>query len=541
MEKEFLSILQKHGDKTMTALATNMVNNDDTEVKVIPQLYQTIRGEKNDVKRTIYNQALTYWILNLKNQTDPTKPLKATTYHTKIRQIDAILRRHGCQFQYKEMTGASEFMGVYNNLLRKHLDKDESYADPSAPAFDEERDNKIDNLMSSKKYDVYHDPTALTMIVFTEMGRYLGYRGGEELVSEKWRNLKFLEWSTGPKAGLQYVRVHINGGFDKTNRFGKGTTRPRDTYHLVSEDKNDQYCLFYLLRQLRKWSHPEQERLLCYPLPNHAGEAYKYQKGRPIGKNKLLEWTKKVAEDAGIIDWQKYTTHNNRHHCVTAVQNTNVPEAEQLLHTRHASKRSQRPYTHATTKGQVSLHESLQKNESIQQAKPAAVATTKPTATPSSTPTIKKPPPAAPTNRPSSASSITRSQYERTREELAKATRKNDRYKRQRDKANSELEDADEEIKRLKDENRRLRKERNDERDRSRYLDQQLHQYHRQQYHHPPPPPPPQWYDYNYSYPQGPTMGPPQQQQQHPRSYSPTPTYNNQQQPQGSNQNSHGG
>ena len=58
-----------------------------------------------------------------------------------------------------------------------------------------------------------------------------------------------------------WVEFHINGGYDKSNQFGKKAA-PRTVRHKVTEDKSNPFCFFYLVRQLRKWSYPSQERFL---------------------------------------------------------------------------------------------------------------------------------------------------------------------------------------------------------------------------------------------------------------------------------------
>jgi hypothetical protein len=289
------------------------------------RLYATLRGTKTAVKKAILNRALNIWTIKIENKKVPGQPLDANSHEQQVKYLFRSFKDRGIEYESTDFKGPGEFLGVLKEDWKGKKVVDPTFATRrTKPEFDEDGDEKFEKLLQDGTLKPYDNSHHLLICIVWGLGRYLGFRGQDEIVNSRWSQFQITTYKSGPDQGLRKVEAQIKDGFDKTNNLKLGFTAPGTSKPEIREDPKNRFCYVKLFAFYREKCLPEQERFLCKPDTNINRTTWYYAK-KVQGKEKIRSFIKEAAQMAGFVDWIKFTAHRNRDRMVTAtVSNTNV-------------------------------------------------------------------------------------------------------------------------------------------------------------------------------------------------------------------------
>ena len=192
------------------------------------------------------------------------------------------------------------------------------------------------------------------------MGRYLSFRGRSEIVDSKWSQFTHSQYKSGPDEGKWKVSAKIKDGHDKGNGVLRlGTTSPSNSLPEIRENPEDEWCFVKLWLFYRGKCDASQVRFFCQ-VDNTVKRERWYKLNNPIGKSKIGEMVKQVAQMASFTSWELFTAHCNRNRCVTqTASSTTVTAKASCGHSRHGDPKSQEPYHAKNTVESSNLQDAL--------------------------------------------------------------------------------------------------------------------------------------------------------------------------------------
>ena len=361
-EERFIEILQQHAkqDVFLMAEVDTWVTFEDgfTQER---RLYQTCGGIKTPLKKGLLNRALTIWTAFIENTKQKGKALQPNSHEQQVKYLFRAFADKGIQYQAKDFKSSGEFLGVLKIGWEGEAEADPTFGQkPTKPDYDEEGDIKFRKLLEDGTLNPYERARDLQMFLAMGFGRYLAYRGREEIVMSQWDQFEHSQYKTGPDKGMWKVAAKIKNGYDKGNgalRFG--TTSSANYVPEIRENPDNKWCFVKLFVLYRSKCDPSQVRFFCQINPKITQPLWYYAK-KPLGRDKISAMIKEVAKCAGFLSWEKFTAHRNRDRCVTQTSSsTEVTGKSSCDHARHGCEDSQGPYKHRNTVANSKLQNAL--------------------------------------------------------------------------------------------------------------------------------------------------------------------------------------
>ena len=312
-EVRFIDILKEHASNdTVLMEEINTYVWMDDGLTSDRRLYSTLRGNKTAVKKTILNQALNIWTMKIENLKKPGVPLDANSHEQQVKYLFRAFADRGIEYVPTDFKGEGEFLGVLKEDWKGKKQKDVTFATKrTKPEYDEYGDEKFEKLFTDGTLNPYTNPHHLQICIIWGLGRYLGFRGQDEIVYSKWSQFEITKYKSGPDQGLRKVEAHIKDGYDKSNNLKLGNTAPCEHKPEIREDPNNIHCWVKLFVLYREKCPDEQQRFICKIDDNLTRTTWYYPKNA-IGKGKIRAMVKEAAETAGFLDGKVYCTSESR-------------------------------------------------------------------------------------------------------------------------------------------------------------------------------------------------------------------------------------
>ena len=126
--------------------------------------------------------------------------------------------------------------------------------------------------------------------------------------------LRLNTFKFGEMQGLRYTIIAPEGGFHKSTKMGINNPTESKQYPMVVEDPNNPDCVIKMIFFYRERCNPSQKRFFCHVNASRGKDnPYYFKPESPCGGDSFRKWIREFAKGADFKDWEKYTTHDNRH------------------------------------------------------------------------------------------------------------------------------------------------------------------------------------------------------------------------------------